>query len=64
MRRDFLISLANMQYVRKEIEPGRGNFRVRGDSIEVFPASEQHAIRIGLFGEEVETIETFDPVSG
>ena len=63
-RRDFLISLANMQYVRKEIEPGRGNFRVRGDSIEVFPASEQHAIRIGLFGEEVETIETFDPVSG
>ena len=63
-RRDFLLGLAAMQYVRKEIEPGRGNFRVRGDSIEVFPASEQHAIRIGLFGDEVEAIELFDPTSG
>jgi excinuclease ABC subunit B len=63
-RRDFLLGLAAMQYVRKEIEPGRGNFRVRGESIEVFPASEQHAIRIGLFGDEVEAIELFDPTSG
>ncbi|MFM8640021.1 MAG: excinuclease ABC subunit UvrB [Planctomycetota bacterium] len=63
-RRDFLLGLSAMQYVRKEVEPGRGNFRVRGDSIEVFPASEQHAIRIGLFGDEVEAIELFDPVSG
>ena len=63
-RRDFLLGLSAMQYVRKEIEPGRGNFRVRGDSIEVFPASEQHAVRIGLFGDEVESIELFDPVSG
>ena len=47
-RREFLLGLSAMQYVRKEVEPGRGNFRVRGDSIEVFPASEQHAVRIAL----------------
>ncbi len=64
VRRDFLLGLAAMQYVRKEIEPGRGNFRVRGDSIEIFPASEQHAMRIGLFGDEVESIELIDPTSG
>ncbi|MFO0962764.1 MAG: excinuclease ABC subunit UvrB [Phycisphaerales bacterium] len=63
-RRDFLLALAGMQYARKEHDPVRGCFRVRGDSIEVFPASEQHAIRIGLFGDEVESIELFDPLTG
>ncbi len=64
VRRDFLLGLAKMQYARKEADPGRGNFRVRGDSIEVFPASEQYAIRIGLFGDEIESLERFDPLTG
>jgi excinuclease ABC subunit B len=63
-RRAFFLGLTAMQYARNEAAPGRGNFRVRGDMIEVHPAYEQHAIRIGLFGDEVERIELVDPVSG
>ncbi|MBX3354803.1 MAG: excinuclease ABC subunit UvrB [Phycisphaeraceae bacterium] len=63
-RRDFLLGLAGMQYSRNEIAPTRGQFRVRGDTIELFPAYEQHGIRIGCFGEEVESIELFDATSG
>jgi len=63
-RREFLLGLAAMQYVRNETAPARGNFRVRGECIEVFPAYQQYAVRIGLFGDEIESIERFDPVSG
>ncbi len=63
-RRAFLLGLAAMQYRRNEAAPGRGDFRVRGECIEVFPAYQQHAVRIGLFGDEVESIERFDPTSG
>jgi excinuclease ABC subunit B len=63
-RREFLLGLAAMQYVRNETAPTRGNFRVRGECIEVFPAYQQYAVRIGLFGDEIESIERFDPVSG
>ena len=63
-RRQFLLGLAAMQYTRNETAPGRGNFRVRGESIEVFPAYQQYAVRISLFGDQIEGIERFDPVSG
>ena len=63
-RRQFLLSLADMQYARNEIGFERGNFRVRGDVIEVHPAYEQFAIRIELFGDEIERLEFIDPVSG
>ena len=63
-RRAFLLGLSAMQYSRNEVAPARGNFRVRGDCIEVYPAYEQYAIRIDLFGDEIETIQLFDPTSG
>ncbi len=63
-RRQFLLGLAAMQYVRNETAPTRGNFRVRGESIEVYPAYQQFAVRIGLFGDQIESIERFDPTSG
>jgi len=63
-RRAFLLGLAAMQYRRNDAAPERGQYRVRGDSIEVYPAYEQHAMRISLFGDEVESIELVDPLSG
>jgi excinuclease ABC subunit B len=63
-RRKFLLSLADMQYGRNDMAPGRGNFRVRGDCIEVYPAYEQYAMRIDLFGDQIDGIQLFDPTSG
>lgn len=63
-RRDFLHTLADMQYKRNEFERQRGTFRVRGDVIEVHPASEQHALRIELFGDEIERLQVIDATSG
>ena len=53
-----------MQYNRNEIEFKRGQYRVRGDVIEIFPAYEQFAVRIEFFGDEVEQLELIHPVSG
>ena len=63
-RRTLLVALADMQYSRNEIDFERGQFRVRGDVIEVFPAYEQFAIRIELFGDVVDRLEFIHPVSG
>ncbi|MBL9120542.1 MAG: excinuclease ABC subunit UvrB [Phycisphaerae bacterium] len=63
-RRKFLLGLADMQYGRNDMAPSRGNFRVRGDTIEVYPAYEQYAIRIDLFGDRIDAIQLFDPTSG
>jgi excinuclease ABC subunit B len=63
-RRAFLLGLADMQYGRNDAAPTRGQFRVRGDCIEVYPAYEQHAMRIDLFGDQVDAIQLFDPTSG
>jgi excinuclease ABC subunit B len=63
-RREFLLALTGMQYQRAEIEFKRGTFRVRGDAIEVWPAYEKYALRIELFGDEIERIELINPVSG
>lgn len=63
-RRGFLLQLNAMQYKRSEIEFQRGMYRVRGDAIEVWPAYETFAVRIELFGDDVERIEFFNPASG
>jgi excinuclease ABC subunit B len=63
-RRSLLLALAEMQYGRNEVEFQRGQFRVRGDVIEVYPAYEQYAIRIELFGDQVDRLELIHPTSG
>lgn len=64
-QREILQRLAELQYTRNEFELKRGTFRVRGDVIDIYPAeSEQYAIRIELFGEEIEKISRFDPLTG
>ncbi len=63
-RRKLLLAMSEMQYTRNEIEFKRGQFRVRGDVIEVFPAYEQFAIRIELFGDDIERLELIHPTSG
>tara|TARA_B100001123_G_scaffold450045_1_gene618222 strand:+ start:9261 stop:11282 length:2022 start_codon:yes stop_codon:yes gene_type:complete len=59
-----LRKLVEIQYERNDHEFTRGVFRVRGDSIEVYPSYDQKGIRIDLFGEEVDELASFDPVTG
>ena len=63
-RRELLLGLVDMQYGRSELDFQRGQFRARGDVIEVWPAYEQYAVRIELFGDEVDGIELVEPISG
>jgi excinuclease ABC subunit B len=63
-RRDVLQGLVRIQYGRNDADFHRGTFRVRGDVIELFPAYEEQAVRIELFGDEVERISRFDPLTG
>ena len=63
-RDDVLRRLVDIQYERNDIDFHRGKFRVRGDVVEVFPAYEETAIRIELFGDEVERIGEIDPITG
>jgi len=63
-RRALLHAMLAMQYQRSEIEWKRGQFRVRGDILEVWPAYEKFSVRIELFGSDVERIEMVNPVSG
>src|SRR5690348_6761170 len=63
-REQMLEKLVSIQYARNDVVLGRGKFRVRGDVIEVQPANMETAYRISLFGDEVESIMHFDPVSG
>jgi excinuclease ABC subunit B len=64
-REKILNKLVEIQYERNDIDFHRGTFRVRGDIVEVFPAYEEdRAIRIELFGDEVETISEIDPLRG
>ena len=63
--RDVLLrKLVDIQYSRNDSFLGRGRFRVRGDVVEVQPASMESAYRISMFGDEVEQITHFDPLSG
>jgi excinuclease ABC subunit B len=64
-QRDVIKRLIEMQYERNEIDFSRGKFRVRGDVIDIFPAeSNEFALRVTLFDDEVETLSLFDPLTG
>ena len=63
-REQFLSRLVDLQYNRNDITFERGQFRVRGDTIELCPAGREDALRIEFFGEEVERITRFDPLTG
>jgi excinuclease ABC subunit B len=63
-RDQMLKKLIESQYVRNDAVLGRGRFRVRGDIVEVQPANAETAYRISFFGDEVEQITHFDPISG
>jgi len=64
-QRAILQRLAEMQYTRNQLELKRGNFRVNGDVIDIWPAeSEDEAVRVELFGEEIERVSLFDPLTG
>jgi excinuclease ABC subunit B len=63
-RRDILAKLVEARYDRNDYELKRGTFRVRGDVIEIVPAYEETGIRIELFGDDVEGITSFDPLTG
>src|SRR3712207_448372 len=59
-----LRKLVDMQYSRNDQALGRGTFRVRGDTLEVFPAYAESAYRASFFGEEIEAVQHFDPLTG
>lgn len=64
-RDDIIRRLVEMQYTRNELEFVRGTYRIRGEIMDIFPAeSEQNAIRIELFDDEVDSIRWFDPLTG
>ncbi|ARN20094.1 excinuclease ABC subunit UvrB [Piscinibacter gummiphilus] len=64
-QRDVIAQLIRMQYQRNEADFSRGTFRVRGDTIDVFPAEHSElAVRIELFDDEIETLQLFDPLTG
>lgn len=64
-QRDILRRLAELQYSRNDLAFERGQFRVRGEVIDIFPAeSEQEAVRVEMFDDEIECISLFDPLTG
>jgi excinuclease ABC subunit B len=63
-QRAILRRLVELQYERNDVAFARNKFRVRGDTIEVLPAYEERAVRIQLFGDEVERISSVDPLTG
>ena len=63
-RDDLLLRLIDIQYNRNDFEPSRGKFRVRGDVVEVWPAYEEFAYRIELWGDEVERLSIINPLTG
>ncbi len=63
-RNKFLRELVNALYSRNDIELKRGNFRVKGDTIDIFPAYMDWAFRVMFWGDEIEAIESIDPIAG
>lgn len=63
VRNVFLRKLVDSLYSRNEVEFNRGHFRVRGETVDVYLAYTDHAVRVIFWGDEIETIETFDPVN-
>ena len=64
VRDQLLLKLLDAQYVRNEIEFINGRFRVKGDTVDIFPSFADFCYRIGFWDDEIEIIESFDPVSG
>ncbi|MEO6496081.1 MAG: excinuclease ABC subunit UvrB [Solirubrobacteraceae bacterium] len=65
IERDVLLrKLVSMQYSRNDVALGRGHFRVRGEALEIFPAYAESAYRATMFGDEVERLQHFDPLTG
>jgi len=63
-RNKFLRDLVNALYSRNEVTLGRGNFRVKGDTVDVFPGYADYAYRIIFWGDEIEELEMIDPIDG
>ncbi|MEA4922537.1 MAG: excinuclease ABC subunit UvrB [Eubacteriaceae bacterium] len=63
-RDEILRKLVSIQYDRNDIAFDRGNFRVRGDIIDIYPAGSESAVRVELFGDEIESIKEMNPVTG
>lgn len=64
-QRDVIQRLVQMQYTRNETDFGRGTFRVRGDTVDIFPAEHAElALRVELFDDEIESLQLFDPLTG
>ena len=64
-QREIIRQLAAMQYNRNELDFARGTFRVRGDTIDIFPAEHADlAVRLSMFDDEIESIQLFDPLTG
>ena len=63
-RDQMLRRFVDIQYQRNDVVLERGTFRVRGDTVEIWPAYEETAVRIGFFGDEIETIREIDPLRG
>jgi excinuclease ABC subunit B len=63
-RDDLLRLLVGIQYQRNDVAFDRGTFRVRGDTVEIFPAYEEQAVRVEFWGDEVERITKIDPITG
>lgn len=63
-RQDILRKLIEIQYTRNDLGFVRGTFRVRGDIIDIYPAGAENAVRIEMFGDEIDTIKEINPVTG
>jgi len=63
-RNDLITKLVEMQYERSSTDPSRGTFRVRGESVEIYPAYAEYGYRVEFFGDEIDLIELTNPVSG
>ncbi len=63
-RDDILRALVGIQYQRNDVAFDRGTFRVRGDTVEIYPAYEEQAVRIELWGDEIERVSKIDPLTG
>ena len=63
-RKEILRGLVDIQYKRNDVLFERGTFRVRGDTVEIFPAYDEQAIRVELWGDEIERISRFEPLTG
>ncbi|MDO7849996.1 excinuclease ABC subunit UvrB [Hymenobacter convexus] len=63
-RNNLLYQFVQILYSRTEVEFTRGSFRVKGDTVDVFPAYADYAIRVYFFGDEIESVHKIDPVSG